>query len=83
MSKIIAVMSISLDGFIADRNDGLAEVFNWNFSGEVFIHPEPEHFSDPGSRTSDHACIARRCQNSQHSRAFDTKSYGKDAAKRL
>jgi dihydrofolate reductase len=36
MSKIIAIMSISLDGFVADRNDGVAEVFDWYFnSGDV------------------------------------------------
>ena len=27
MSKVVAIMSMSLDGFVADRNDGLAEVF--------------------------------------------------------
>ena len=37
MSKIIAVMSMSLDGFVADRNDGVAEVFDWYFSGDVEI----------------------------------------------
>jgi len=35
MSKVIAIMSMSLDGFVADRNDGVAEVFDWNFSGDV------------------------------------------------
>jgi dihydrofolate reductase len=34
-SKVIAVMSMSLDGFVADRNDGVAEVFDWYFSGDV------------------------------------------------
>ena len=36
MSKIVALMSMSLDGFVADRNDGVAEVFNWYMgSGNV------------------------------------------------
>jgi len=36
MSKVIAVMSMSLDGFVADANDGVAEVFDWYFSsGDV------------------------------------------------
>lgn len=38
MSKIIAIMSMSLDGFVADSNDGVAEVFNWNFSGDVELN---------------------------------------------
>ena len=36
MSKVVAVMSMSLDGFVADANDGVAEVFDWYFnSGDV------------------------------------------------
>ncbi len=36
MSKVIAIMSMSVDGFVADANDGVAEVFNWYFgSGDV------------------------------------------------
>jgi len=39
MSKVVAIMSMSLDGFVADRNDGVAEVFDWYLnSGEVDIH---------------------------------------------
>lgn len=39
MSKMIALMSMSLDGFVADRNDGVAEVFQWYMcSGEVEFH---------------------------------------------
>ena len=37
MSKIIALMSMSLDGFVADPNDGVEEVFNWYFSGDVEV----------------------------------------------
>ena len=36
MSKVIAIMSMSLDGFVADLNDDVAEVLGWCFnSGDV------------------------------------------------
>ena len=36
MSTIVALMSMSLDGFVADRNDGVGEVFNWYMnSGDI------------------------------------------------
>jgi dihydrofolate reductase len=36
MSKVIALMSMSLDGFVADPHDGVGEVFDWYFSsGDV------------------------------------------------
>ena len=39
MSKVVAIMSMSLDGYVADRNDGVAEVFDWYFhSGNVEFH---------------------------------------------
>jgi dihydrofolate reductase len=39
MSKLVAIMSMSLDGFVADHNDGVAEVFDWYMnSGDVEIH---------------------------------------------
>lgn len=37
MSKLIAIMSMSLDGYVADQQDGVAEVFDWYASGEVEI----------------------------------------------
>jgi dihydrofolate reductase len=38
MSKVVAIMSMSLDGYVADRNDGVGEVFDWYFnSGNVEI----------------------------------------------
>ncbi len=38
MSKVIAIMSMSLDGYVADLNDGVNEVFDWYFSsGDVEI----------------------------------------------
>ena len=39
MSKLIGIMSMSLDGYVADANDGVAEVFDWYFnSGDVEIN---------------------------------------------
>jgi len=39
MSKVIAIMSMSLDGYVADLNDGVSEVFDWYFnSGDVEFH---------------------------------------------
>jgi dihydrofolate reductase len=39
MSKLVAVMSMSLDGYVADPNDGVAEVFDWyTHSGDVEFH---------------------------------------------
>src|SRR3954468_24393584 len=37
MSKVIALMSMSLDGYVADRNDDVTQVFDWYFSGDVEI----------------------------------------------
>ena len=38
MGKVIALMSVSLDGFVADDHDGVDEVFDWYFSsGDVEI----------------------------------------------
>ena len=45
MTKTVAVMSMSLDGYVADANDGVAEVFGWYFSGDVEI-PMPSTGSD-------------------------------------
>lgn len=39
MSKVIAIMSMSLDGFVAGPDDGVGEVFDWYFnSGDVEVH---------------------------------------------
>jgi dihydrofolate reductase len=39
MSKLLAIMSMSLDGYVADANDGVAEVFDWYMnSGDVEFH---------------------------------------------
>ena len=29
MSKVVALMSMSLDGYVADPDDGVADVFAW------------------------------------------------------
>ena len=44
MSKVVAIMSMSLDGHVADLNDGVAEVFDWYTSGSVEL---PVVGSDP------------------------------------
>ena len=45
MQKVIAIMSMSLGGFVADRDDGMAEVLDWYFtSGDVELRTEG---SDP------------------------------------
>jgi dihydrofolate reductase len=39
MSKVVAIMSMSLDGYVADPDDGVAEVFDWYFnSGDVELN---------------------------------------------
>ena len=54
-SKVVAIMSMSLDGFVADLNDGVAEVFDWyTSSGDVEIHtggsnPMTFHVSQPSA----------------------------------
>src|SRR5690242_7785155 len=64
MSKVVAIMSMSLDGYVADRNDGVAEVFDWYFhSGDIEFHtggsdpmtfrvsaPSAEHLRELSSR---------------------------------
>src|SRR5213593_2589420 len=37
MSKVVAIMSMSLDGYVADPNDGVDEVFDWYFAGDVEV----------------------------------------------
>jgi dihydrofolate reductase len=38
MSKVIGIMSMSLDGFVADDNDDVSQVFDWYFtSGDVEV----------------------------------------------
>jgi len=37
MTKVVAIISMSLDGYVADANDGVAEVFDWYFSGDIEV----------------------------------------------
>ena len=56
MSKVVAIMSMSLDGFVADPDDGVAEVFDWYaHSGGIEIHtggsdPMTFRMSEPSAR---------------------------------
>jgi len=43
MAKVNAHMSMSLDGFIADPNDGIEQLFGWYFSGEVTVPTASPH----------------------------------------
>jgi dihydrofolate reductase len=55
MTKVVAFMSMSLDGYVADAKDGVAEVFDWYFSGDVEITTASEtsgmtfHVSPPSA----------------------------------
>ena len=51
VSKVIALMSMSLDGFVADPNDGVDEVFDWYFAGDVEV-PMPSATTDFTFRVS-------------------------------
>ncbi|MBB6407062.1 dihydrofolate reductase family protein [Arthrobacter sp. AZCC_0090] len=37
MTKVVALMSMSLDGYVADLEDGVDEVFDWYFAGDVDV----------------------------------------------
>ena len=52
MSKVIALMSMSLDGYVADASDGVDEVFDWYFSGDVEV-PTPSLATDFTFRVSE------------------------------
>jgi len=51
MTKVIALMSMSLDGYVADANDGVDEVFDWYFSGDIEV-PTASGTSDMTFRVS-------------------------------
>src|SRR5262249_15419052 len=52
MTKVIAIMSMSLHGYVADANDGADEVFDWYLSGDVEI-TMPSASSDITFRVSE------------------------------
>lgn len=43
MGKVVSALSMSLDGFVADEHDGVAELFGWYQNGDVEIAS-----ADPG-----------------------------------
>jgi dihydrofolate reductase len=45
MAKVIAIMSMSLDGYVADTGDGVAEVFDWYFAGDVDVPTSDPDFT--------------------------------------
>ena len=55
MTKVVAVMSMSLDGYVADANDGVAEVFDWYFSGDVEVPTaSPDFTFNVSALSADH-----------------------------
>ena len=56
MSKLIAIMTMTLDGFVADDNDDVSRVFDWYFnSGDVEVNtggsdPMTFRVSEPSAR---------------------------------
>jgi dihydrofolate reductase len=52
MAKRVALMSMSLDGFVADPDDGVARVFDWYFSGDVEVPTGSPDFTFRVSRPS-------------------------------
>jgi dihydrofolate reductase len=50
MGKVLFGLSVSLDGFIADKNDGVSEVFAWMGSGmEHFFEVVGEQLTETGA----------------------------------
>src|ERR1051326_2313938 len=50
MGKVLFGLSVSLDGFIADKNDGVSEVFAWMGSGmEHFFEVAGEQLNETGA----------------------------------
>ena len=57
MTKVVALMSMSLDGYVADVKDGVDEVFDWYFSGDVEIPmpiPTPDFTFHVSAPSADH-----------------------------
>ena len=44
MGKVVSHMTMSLDGFIADPHDGVAELFGW-YAGTVTVPSADERWS--------------------------------------
>jgi hypothetical protein len=52
MATVVAEMSMSLDGFVADPEDGVAEVFGWYGSGDVEVPTADGRYTFRVSRAS-------------------------------
>jgi dihydrofolate reductase len=52
MSRVVADMSMSLDGYVADANDGIDHLFGWFFNGEVETPTANEAFAFKTSQNS-------------------------------
>ncbi len=62
MSKVVAIMSMSLDGFVSDRNDGVAEC---QPAGRLPSHGELErHFTETGDQTGADLLVRLRQETS-------------------
>ncbi len=57
MTKLIALMSMSLDGYVADLDDGVAEVFEWGWASPTCASPcaRPSH-GGPSARRRRASC---------------------------
>lgn len=48
MGKVIVGATVSVDGFIADRNDGVGPLFDWYFLGEQELELPPHSYRPRG-----------------------------------
>jgi hypothetical protein len=77
MSTLVAIMSMSLDGYVADPRDGVNELFDWYFnSGDVEIQtggPDPMRFkvSEPSATHLRTHHVAPRTATGRARSAFD------------
>ena len=57
MGKVVSHMTMSLDGFIADPHDGVAELFGWYDAGTVTVPGAHQrwsfHVDEHSARASD------------------------------
>jgi dihydrofolate reductase len=62
MGKVVSHMTMSLDGFIADPHDGVAELFEWYKAGAITVPSANEHVAlsvDEGSAEMLRGILAR------------------------
>ena len=65
MTKVVAIMSMSLDGYVADLDDGVAEVFDWYFTSGGVEVPHRRF----GPHDVHHVRVERRARSWSHVRA--------------